>query len=55
MNKQCKDKALRLLAAQWFDEAVVNAAKNEAKGKGNMMSYRTFFEKLAKDLKADVQ
>ena len=55
VNKQCKDKALRLLAAQWFDEAAVNAAKNEAKGKGNMMSYRTFFEKLAKDLKADVQ
>ena len=55
VNKQCKDKALRLLAAQWFDDAAVKAAKNEVEGKGNMMSYRTFFEKLAKDLKADVQ
>lgn len=44
-----------MLAAQWFDDAAVKAAKNEVEGKGNMMSYRTFFEKLAKDLKADVQ
>ena len=55
VNKQCKDKELRLLAAKWFDEAAAKAAKNEAEGKSNMMSYRTYFEKLAKDLKADVQ
>ena len=46
---------LRLLAAQWFDEVATKAAKNEAEGKSNMMSYRTYFEKLAKDLKADVR
>ncbi len=55
VNKQCKDKTLRLLAAQWFDEAAAKAAKKEAEGKNNMMSYRTYFEKLAKDLKADAQ
>ncbi len=55
VNKQCKDKALRLLAAQWFDEAAAKAAKKEAEGKNNMMSYRTYFEKLAKDLKVDAQ
>ena len=47
VNKQCKDKT--------FDEAAAKAAKNEAEGKSNMMSYRTYFEKLAKDLKADAQ
>ena len=55
VNKQCKDKALRLLAAQWFDDAAAEAVKQEAEGKSNMMSYKTYFEKLAKDLKADVQ
>ena len=37
------------MAAKWFDEAAAKAAKNEAEGKSNMMSYRTYFEKLAKD------
>lgn len=55
VNKQCKDKALRLLAAKWFDDAAAEAAKKETEGKGNMMSYKTYFERIAKDLKADAQ
>lgn len=54
VSKQCKDKALRLQAAQWFDDAAAASAKREeaAGGKG-MMSYRTYFEKLAKELKTE--
>ena len=55
VNKQCKDKVLRLLAAKWFDDAAAEAAKKETEGKRNMMSYKTYFERIAKDLKADAQ
>ncbi|MEG2555305.1 MAG: thioredoxin family protein [Odoribacter sp.] len=52
ISQQCKDQALRLQAAQWFDDAVAVCVKQEeAGGKQSMMSYRTFFEKLASELK----
>ena len=51
MTQNCKDKALRLRAARWFDEAATKSAKREAEGKGNMMSFRTYFERLAEELK----
>ena len=51
LTQNCKDKALRLRAARWFDEAATKSAKREAEGKGNMMSFRTYFERLAEELK----
>ena len=38
-------------SARWFDEAAATSAKRETEGKGNMMSFRTYFEKLAEELK----
>ena len=51
LTQNCKDKTLRLRAARWFDEAAATSAKRETEGKGNMMSFRTYFEKLAEELK----
>lgn len=51
ITKNCKDKDLRSRAAGWFERAAAEAAKKEAEGKGGMMSYRTYFEKLAEGLK----
>lgn len=48
VTRGCKDQALRLHAAQWFEDAAAKAAKKEAEG---MMSFRTYFEKLAEELK----
>lgn len=47
ITRMCKDKALRLQAAKWFEDA----AKNGAEKKNNMMSYTTYFEKIATELK----
>lgn len=52
VNRLCKDAALRMQASEWFDAAVEAAAKKEAEGKTGMMSFKTYFEKLATDLKA---
>lgn len=51
INQQCKDSALRKQAAKWFEDAAAESAKDEAEGKKGMMSFRTYFEKLATDLK----
>lgn len=51
VDRTCKDLAQRKLAAQWFDDAAAASAKKEAEGKAGMMSYRTYFEKLAAALK----
>lgn len=48
VTRGCKDQALRLHAAKWFEDAATEAAKKEAEG---MMSFRTYFEKLAEELK----
>ena len=48
VTRGCKDQALRLHAAKWFEDAATEAAKKEAEG---MMSFRTYFEKLAQELK----
>lgn len=53
INRQCKDAALRKQAAQWFDDAAAASAKREAEGGKQMMSFRPYFEQLAKDLKED--
>lgn len=52
MDQLCKDNVYRKCAAQWFDDAAAMAAKREAEGKVDMMSYRKFFEDLAVSLKA---
>lgn len=54
VNRLCKDPALRLKAARWFDEAAAESEKDEA-NKNGMMSYRTYFEKIAADLKQPAQ
>lgn len=51
ITKNCKDKELRARAARWFENAAAESAKKEAEGKAGMMSYRTYFEKLAAELK----
>ena len=43
VNRMCKDEALRLQAAKWFDDAI-------AKETGSM--FRSSFERVATDLKA---
>ena len=48
VTRGCKDQALRLHVAKWFEDAATEAAKKEAEG---MMSFRTYFEKLAEELK----
>ena len=40
ITKNCKDKELRARAARWFENAAAES-----------MSYRTYFEKLAAELK----
>ncbi len=51
INRLCKDEALRLQVATWFEDAAAACAQKEAEGKVGMMSYRTYFEKMAEDLK----
>lgn len=51
VNQRCKDADLRNQAARWFTDAAAASAKKEAEGKAGMMSFRTYFEKLASDLK----
>ena len=53
IDQQCKDSALRLKAAKWFDDAVERCKKEEAAGTPSMFSYRTNFEDLAKKLKVN--
>lgn len=55
VNRLCKDQALRTKAAKWFDDAASESAKKEAEGKQGMMSFRTYFEKMAADLKQPAQ
>lgn len=54
VNRLCKDPALRFKAARWFDEAAAESDKDEV-NKNGMMSYRTYFEKIAADLKQPAQ
>lgn len=54
INRLCKDEALRTQAAVWFEDAAAASAQREAEGKAGMMSYRTYFEKIATDLKQTV-
>lgn len=51
INQRCADIAFRARAAEWFDMAVVRCDKREAEGKSGMMSFKPYFEKLAKDLR----
>lgn len=46
INRGCKDSALRMQAAQWFDDAA-------AKSKEGPMSFKVYFERVANDLKQD--
>jgi len=48
INRGCKDSALRMQAAQWFDDAA-------AKSKEGPMSFKVYFERVANDLKQDYQ
>lgn len=50
VSQRCKDNALRLQAAKWFDDAVAESDKAEAEGK-NAVAFKTYFEKMSKDLK----
>lgn len=51
IDRQCSDPAFRTQAAHWFEEAVAKEDKREAEGQKSKMSYRTYFEKMAADLK----
>lgn len=55
INRMCQDEDLRLQAAKWFDDAAAAAAQKEAEGKAGMMSYKTYFERVAAELKAPWQ
>ena len=46
INRGCKDSALRMQAAQWFEDAAARSKEGE-------MSFKVYFERVANDLKQD--
>lgn len=51
INRMCKDEALRLRAAKWFDDAAAVSDERESEGNVGMMSWGKYFKEISAKLK----